>query len=167
MTVRHVKPNALSLQAMTPVPGWVGPTVAIALVFIALAFVTIAATAFLVAKRAADRSSDLAKELANLRQDIRPTIDALNRLSATGTEVGGRLHEEALAIVDTSRRLRRGVMSGARKVQGRLRDLDALYEVVHDEIEDTALDVAATLRTVRTGASALGRIKRLVTRGRR
>jgi len=165
--VRHVKAKSLSLDLMTPIPGWVGPTVAIALVFIALAFVAIAATAFLLAKRATDRSRDLAKELAEFRQDLRPTIDALNRLAATGTDVGGRLKEEALAVIDTSRRLRRGVISGARRVQGRLRDLDALYEVVHDEIEDTALDVAATLRTVRTGASALGRIKRLLTRGRR
>lgn len=152
---------------MSTLPGWVGPTVAISLVFIALAFVAIAATAVALAKRATDKSNDLARELAELRRDIRPTIDAINRLTVTGADVGAKVRDEALALVDTSRRLRRDVLTGARRVQGRLRDLDALYEVVHGEIEDTALDVAATLRTVRTGASALGRIKRLLTRGRR
>jgi hypothetical protein len=54
-----------------------------------------------------------------------------------------------------------------RQVRHRLAELDALYEVVHDEVEDTALHVAATLRSVRGGAGALARIRRLLVRGRK
>lgn len=152
---------------MTGIPGWVGPTIAISLAIIALATVGASVAAYLIAKRASDQSRGLAKELADLRQDIRQTVAAVDRLIATGSEVGGRVRDEALALVDTSRRLRRSLLHGARRVRGRLEDLDALYEVVHGEVEETALDVAATLRSVRTGASALTRIKRLITRARR
>jgi hypothetical protein len=149
---------------MNGVAGWVPTTVAISLVVIALSFGAIAAAIVLVGRRAAEESRALARELSELRKQIGPTIEAINGLATTGTELGSKIKDEALAVVDTSRRLRRGVVKGARRLQGRLEDLDALYEVVHGEVEDTALDVAATLRTVRTGASALGRIKRLLTR---
>jgi ABC-type transporter Mla subunit MlaD len=152
---------------MTGIPGWVGPTIAISLAIIALAILGTAVGAFLLARKAVDQSQGLAKELAELRQEIRPTVEAVNRLATTGSEVGGRVRDEALALVDTSRRLRRSLLHGARRVRGRLEDLDALYEVVHGEVQETALDVAATLRSVRTGASALTRIKRLITRARR
>lgn len=152
---------------MNAIPDWVGPTIAISLVVIALAFGAMAAAIVVVGRRAAEESRALSKELGELRRDIGPTIQAINGLAGTGAELGLKVKDEALAVLDTSRRLRRGVLRGARRLQGRLEDLDALYEVVHGEVQDTALDVAATLRTVRTGASALGRIKRLLSRGGR
>ncbi len=76
---------------------------------------------------------------------------------------GGEVDE----VIVVSRRLRKSAVRGARRVEGRLEDLDPLYEVVSSEVQETALDVAATLRTVRTGASALNRIKRFLSRGRR
>ena len=53
---------------------------------------------------------------------------------------------------------------GVRQVKVKLRDLDALYEVVHEEVEDTALDVAATLRSVRAGAGMVGKSRRWLVR---
>ncbi len=148
-------------------PYWVGPTVAIALVVIALGFVAIAA-ALVVAGRMAGRQAErLSEEVASLRKDLGPTIDAVNRIAGSGAEVGGRVKEEILAVVDVSRRLRRQAVRGARRVEGRLEELDALYEVVSSEVTETALDVSATLRSFRTGASALSRIKRLLVRARR
>jgi hypothetical protein len=38
---------------------------------------------------------------------------------------------------------------------------------VHEEVEDTALDVAAVLRSVRRGSGVLSRIRRLLVPGRR
>lgn len=152
---------------MNTIPTWVGPTVAISLVIIALSFAAVALALLLIGRRAAQESRALARELAELRREIGPAIAAVNQLAGTGSEVGTRMKEEALALLDTSRRLRRGLLKGAARVRGRLEDLDALYEVVHGEVEDTALDVAATLRSVRTGASVVGRIRRFLRRGRR
>lgn len=70
-------------------------------------------------------------------------------------------------VIVVSRRLRKSAVRGARRIEGRLEDLDALYGAVSSEVQETALDVAATLRTVRAGASALNRIKRFLGRGRR
>jgi hypothetical protein len=39
--------------------------------------------------------------------------------------------------------------------------------VVHEEVEDTALDVAARVRAVRNGAGMVSRIRRWLVRGRR
>lgn len=150
---------------MNTMPTWVGPTAAIALVVIAMAFGAMAVALVLVGRRAAEESRALSKELGDLRREIGPTLQAINGLATTGAELGTKVKDEALAVIDTSRQLRRGVVRGARRLRHRLEDLDALYEVVHREVEETALDVAATLRTVRTGASALSRIKRLLFRG--
>lgn len=148
-------------------PSWVGPTVAIALVVIALGFVAIAAGVVMAGRVAGRQAERLTDEVASLRKDLAPTIEAVNRVAGSGAEVGGRLKEEILAVVDVSRRLRRQAVRGARRVEGRLEELDALYEVVSTEVTETALDVAATIRSVRTGASALSRIKRFLVRGRR
>jgi hypothetical protein len=39
--------------------------------------------------------------------------------------------------------------------------------VVHAEVEDTALDVAAALRTARHGNGMIGRLRRVLVPGRR
>lgn len=148
-------------------PAWVGPTVAISLVVIALGFLAIAASVAMAGRAAGRQAERLANEVASLRNDLAPTIEAVNRIAGSGAEVGGRLKEEILAVVDVSRGLRRQAVRGAKRVEGRLEEIDALYEVVSSEVTETALDVAATLRSLRTGASALSRIKRLLVRGRR
>jgi len=148
-------------------PSWIGPTVALSLLVIALAFVAIAVVLLRLGMRAADESKKLSQELAELRRDVAPTIQALNKVAGVGEELGSKVRQEVLSLLTLSRRLRRSVRRGAGRVKERLDDLDALYEVVRGEVEETALDVAATLRTVRTGASALSRIKRLLVRGRK
>jgi hypothetical protein len=48
----------------------------------------------------------------------------------------------------------------------KLEDLETLYDVVHGEVEDAALDLAATLRAVRGGNGMLGRVRRVLAAGR-
>ena len=55
---------------------------------------------------------------------------------------------------------------GVDRLEAKLADLETLYDLVHDEIEDTALDVAAALRSVRRGNGVLGRVRRLLVPGR-
>jgi len=154
---------------MSTTPGWVGPTIAIALVIIALGFVAFVMTVLLVGKRAAEEATALGREVAELRRDLAPTIHAANKLAESGAELGAKVadlgdkvKEEVTAVLATSRKLRRATIRGARRVEGRLEELDALYEVVSAEVEDTALDVAAKLRAFRGGVSAVGRIKRFL-----
>ncbi len=147
-------------------PGWIGPTVAIALVVIALAFVVIATTAVVVAREAQEASGSLARELAELRAEIAPALQALRKFGETGEEIAEATREEVGKILATSRIVRHEVERGVRRTQRRLADFDALLEVMQEEVEETALSVATTLRTVRTGRGVLGGVRRLLRRRR-
>jgi hypothetical protein len=76
------------------------------------------------------------------------------------------LRHEAGAFVQTGRRVRRKLVRGIDRIEGKLSDLETLYDVVHAEIEDTALDVTAALRSARRGNGVLGRVRRLLVPGR-
>ena len=56
--------------------------------------------------------------------------------------------------------------SGQWTGSSQLEELGTLYDVVHDEVEGTALDVAAALRSVRRGNGMLGRVRRLLVPSR-
>lgn len=148
-------------------PGWVGPTMALALVAIALAYVVMAAALALLARRTAQEVSALSRELAHLRTDVTPAVAALRKVSEAGADLTGEVREELGHYLATSRALRHDVERGVRRVKSRLADLDALYEVLHAEVEDTALDVAARVRGVRKGVGMVGRLRRLLVRSRR
>lgn len=148
-------------------PGWVGPTVALSLVVIALAFAAMGLVSVLVARTARKEIAELSTEFAALRTELHEVLDAVKRVAAIGSELSGDLREEVQHYLATSRAIRHDLERGVRRVKHRLADLDALYEVVHDEVEDTALDVAAKVRAVRQGAGMVGRLRRWVVRSRR
>ena len=52
------------------------------------------------------------------------------------------------------------------QLESKLTDLETLYDLVYDEIEDTALDVTSALRSVRRGNGVLGRVRRLLVPSR-
>jgi uncharacterized protein YoxC len=131
-------------------PAWVGPTAAISLLVIALSFVAIAVATALVARKASTEIGELSEELGKLR-----------------AELSGDVRSEVEKYLEVSKALRHDLERGVRRVKHKLADLDALYEVVHEEVEDTALDVAAKLSAVRDGAGMVSRIRRWMVRGRR
>lgn len=141
-------------------PGWIGPTVAIALVVIALAFAAIGVAVTLLARTAI-------REVRELREEVAPAISAVRRITDAGADLSGDIKQEVQEYLATSRAVRRDLERGVYEVKSRLADLDALYEVVHEEVEDTALDVAARVRAVRNGAGMVSRIRRWLVRGRR
>lgn len=152
---------------MESIPGWIGPTIAIALVAIALAVVVFVIGVLFATRRAAAEAAALSAEIRELRADLAPTIKAVSRLADNGTELAAKVQSELAAVLRLSRRIRRKVSRGARTVEHRLEDMDELYQLVSGEVEDTALDVAAKLRMLRSGAGALDRIKRMLVRWRR
>ena len=73
------------------------------------------------------------------------------------------VRQEVGRFAQTGRRIRRKLVRGVDRIEAKLADLETLYDVVHDEVEDTALDVAAALRSsaggqrhARTGAPPAG-----------
>jgi uncharacterized protein YoxC len=144
----------------TTMPGWIGPTVAISLVVIALAFAAIGVAVVLLARTAI-------REVRELREELAPAISAVRRITDAGADLSGDIKQEVQEYLATSRAVRRDLERGVYQVKSRLADLDALYEVVHEEVEDTALDVAARVRAVRNGAGMVSRIRRWLVRGRR
>jgi hypothetical protein len=102
-----------------------------------------------------------------LQDDLAGTLSGVRRLTEQGQDLLVVVRNEAGAFAQTSRRLRRRVTKGADRLQMKLEDLETLYDVVHDEVEDTALDVAAALRSVRRGNGMLGRVRRFLVPGRR
>jgi hypothetical protein len=120
-------------------PTWVGVVTAVSLVIIALAAL-VGGGALVVAAlgvRAATRA---------LRQVAGPALDDVRQLITS-------IKTEADALVGTSRDVRQRIVRAADAAEERLTDLDALAEVVQTEIEETALDAAATMRDVRRGLS--------------
>jgi hypothetical protein len=144
----------------TTMPAWVGPTVAISLVVIALAFAAIGVAVALLARTAI-------REVRELREEVAPAISAVRRITDAGADLSGDIKQEVQEYLATSRAVRQDLERGVYQVKSRLADLDALYEVVHEEVEDTALDVAARVRAVRNGAGMVSRIRRWLVRGRR
>lgn len=141
-------------------PGWVGPTAAISLVVIALAFAAIGTVTVVAAWTARRKLGDLGHKLDALRSEAERVLETIREITESGAE-------EARHYLATSKSIRRDLEHGVRRVKSRLAELDALYEVVHEEVEDTALDVAARVRAVRQGASVVGRLRRWMVRGRR
>jgi hypothetical protein len=118
---------------------WVGVVTALSLAVIALAAIVVAAAS--VASALGVRTLVRA-----LEQVAGPAISDVRQLIGT-------IKGEADALVGTSRDIRLRILRAADAAEGRLADLDALVEVVQEEVEETALDAAATLRNVRRGLS--------------
>ena len=89
-----------------------------------------------------------------------PALDDVRQLIGT-------IRGEVEGLTSTSRDLRTRVVKAADAAQVRLAELDALVDVVQGEVESAALDIAATLRTVRRGISLLDWGRRALGRGRK
>lgn len=122
-------------------PTWVGVVTALSLAIIAIAVlaVAVAATIAALAARRLLRTLDL---LAG------PAVSDVRLLVGT-------IKSEADALVGTSRDIRRRIVRAADAAEARLTDIDALVELVQEEVEETALQGAAALQGVRDGFSLL------------
>jgi len=149
--------------AVVESPAWVGPTIAIAVSVIAIGFLAIAIGALAAFRKIAQA----AEALQHLRDDLGPAMKSLHGLTEKGKEVTDAVRTEVLAVVDASRQVRGQVESGVARVRDRLADLEGLYDVVEEELEDTALSVASALRRFRDGAGVITRLRRTTTKRRR
>lgn len=123
------------------IPTWVAVVTGISLAILALAAIAIAVAQVAVALQ-------VRSLLRLLQQAAGPALSDVRQLVAT-------IRAEADGLVGTSRDLRGRIVSAADQAQARLADLDALFEVVQEEVETTVLNAAATMRTVRRGLSVI------------
>lgn len=134
------------------IPTWFAVVVALSLAVTALATV-IFMVAFVLTARRLDRLVSLLEHAAG------PAVQDVRQLVAT-------IKGEADSLVGTSRDIRLRIVQAADSAQERLSDLAALLDVVQDEVEETAIDAAATLRDVRRGFR-IGRLARRVFKAAR
>ncbi len=152
-------------EAVPVVAGWVGPTIAIALVVIALAFAAIAG-AFLIAGKGLTGALERAiLSIDRLQGDLVPALKSLGQMAEDGRELAGSIREEVGEITATSQRLRERIEAGSERLAERLENLEAVYDVVEEEVTEAALDLTATIKTIRSGAGWFGRIRRLLGGG--
>jgi uncharacterized protein YoxC len=111
--------------------------------------------------RTVDRTVD------HLDRDARPALDSARKLVDDASQLVSTVRSETDGIVHSSKDVRKRLEQLINRTEDRLHDLDALIDVVQTEVEETALDVAAALRTTRRGASVFRSMKRaFLKRGR-
>src|SRR5215218_3375987 len=155
----------LALVQVSPTPEWVGPMAAISLAVLALSFLGLAVAVAVAAFKLAGQVRKVGTLVDGLQDDVSRTLKSVRRLTEQGQDLMVLVRHEAGAFAQTARRVRRKVVRGVDRVEGKLADLETLYDLVHGEVEDTALDVAAALRSVRRGNGMIGRVRRMLVAG--
>jgi hypothetical protein len=110
------------------------------------------------AVRALERFGD------TVQREVLPAVQSARGVAEQATQIAAKIRGEVDGLVETSEDLRGRVKRAADATEDRLNDLEALLDVLYEEVEDTALDVAAALRTTRRGVSVIGAVKRAFRR---
>ena len=134
-------------------PTWVGVVSAVSLMIIALAAL-VGGGAIVVA------ALGVRAGLRALKSFGGPAIADVRLLISN-------IKTEADALVGTSRDIRHRIMRAADAAEERLTALDSVAEVMQDELEDAAVDAAATMREVRRGLSVWRWSSKLLKRKKR
>ncbi|HET7041815.1 MAG TPA: DUF948 domain-containing protein [Gemmatimonadales bacterium] len=129
-------------------PPWVPIVVALSLLVIALSFLAIAA-GILLTLRSLDRS-------------VGPVFKSLTAAAESTEKVAALVRREGEGFTETSKRVRDSIDGGLERIEGRLNDLDALYEVLYEEVKETGLEAGVMMRRLRRPGSWWGRVRRII-----
>jgi hypothetical protein len=154
----------LQQQTVLAVPNWAGTVTALSLLVIAHYVLAHSICAIRLEMRLTGQIEDRRPLINNLPHDAQETMESIRKLVGDGERIANMVRDEAGAFLHTGRRLRKKLNRGIDRVEARLVDLEALYDVVHEEVEETALDVATGLRRVRHGRGIAGRMTRFLLR---
>ncbi|HEU4799303.1 MAG TPA: hypothetical protein VFS94_01600 [Gemmatimonadales bacterium] len=160
----------LQSQAVTvTAPAWAGPVMAVSLALIALSVVVVAGGVVLMWGKLMSEIEERKLLINQVATDAKATMASVRELVNDGEQIVGTVRNEAEAFARTGRVLRKKLKRGVGRMESRLVDLESLYDVVHAEVEDTALDVAAGLRQFRRGrpTGLVGRMTRALLSSRR
>lgn len=145
-------------------PAWQWTVMAVSLAVVAVAVVVGAGAVAWAAVKAARQLDRLSPAVDELREELVPAMRSLRSITGRGETVAQRFQEEAEAVLVTTRKVRKRVERATARAEERIGDLDALYEVVYEEVADTALSLAGAIRT---GRSVAGHARSLLGRRRR
>jgi uncharacterized protein YoxC len=129
--------------------GWTDVVTALAVSVIALLFMALSVGWLFFMREARGVLMAVERVTRMLEEEARPTIDSARGLVTDTSAIVHSVRGEIEAITATSQDIRERVGDLTESVEDRLGDLEALVDVVYDEVEETALDVAAALRTTR------------------
>jgi uncharacterized protein YoxC len=129
-------------------PTWVPITVALSLLVIALSFLAIAI--------------GILATLRSLNKSVAPALRALTGAAESTEQVALMVRREGEGLADTTKRVRESIDGGLARVEGRLQDLDALYEVLYEEVKETGLEAGVMMRRLRRPGGWWGRVRRII-----
>jgi len=140
---------------------------ALAVVAIALLLAAPAIGSFFLLREIQRTTAALHRLILMLEQDMGPALTAARSTFEDAGKAVAAVRREIESFADTSRDLRGRVLRAAAATQDRLQDLGAVLDVLHEEVEDAALDLATTLRTARGGMSLFSSVRRALFGRRR
>lgn len=141
--------------------GWVPVVTAIATAVLALIALGAVFSAVPLLRQASRASAALERFLVSIERDSRPLLENARSLISETNQVALKVRSEIDGVIETSRDIRTRVGNAVDATEDRLLDLEALLDVLQEEMEDTVLDVAAALRTTRRGSAILRSMKRV------
>lgn len=143
-------------------PTWIPITVALSLLVIAGSFLAIALGVTVSAKKASDQMGELTTSLRSLHSDLGPALKALTAAADSTEKVASLIQREGEGVAETTKRVRESVNGGLVRLEERLGDLDALYEVLYDEMKETGIEASVMMRRLRRPGGWWGRVRRLI-----
>jgi len=151
---------ALVQAAPPPIAGWIPPAIAVSLIVIAGVLVSVLAGALVAIRRVDRRAELIGADLTALRGELAAMMEGARELAARSSTLVAMVEEEGVAYLDASRRFRRRLEYGVDRMTERMADLDALADVVQEEVEDSAIQIATVLRTARLSTGIISKVLR-------
>jgi methyl-accepting chemotaxis protein len=148
------------------VTGWPLVVIAIATSVMAFCLIVIPVGMLVALRHLGTLAERLTRLLESLDRDARPALESVKRTADETSRVALTIREEVQALSGTSRDVRERIQRTAASLEERFVEFDTLLDILHDEVEDTVLDVAAVLRTTRRGTGLLRGFRRVFGRRR-
>ena len=147
--------------------GWTDVVTAIATSIIAILSIGLIVTLALSLGEARRLMETVQRAVNSFDRDARPALESARSIIDDAGKIVSTVREEVDGFADVSRDVRDRVGDLTASIEERLEDLEAVVDLLHEEIEETALDVASALRTTRRGVSVARAVKRVfLGRGR-
>jgi len=147
--------------------GWTDVVTAIATSILAILSMALVVALTMGLREARRLMGSVQRVVESLDRDLRPSLDSARGIIDDARKVMTTVRDEVDGFADVTHDVRDRIGDLAESVEERLEDLETVVDILHEEIEETALDVAAALRSTRRGASVVRAVKRaFLGRGR-